>query len=84
MVHIRSISDNTLYENDICNKNLWPHFTSVGLSLYIYVSRGKAWHKLLFLLKGLFKLLLSPGSSTVVTIQIAVMCVMLGMDTADS
>lgn len=59
-------------------------FTCVGLSLYIYVSRGKAWHKLLFLLNRPVKLLVSPGSSAVATIQIAVMCVMLGMDTAGS
>lgn len=54
------------------------------VSLYISVSGGKAWHKLPFLLNRPVKLLASPGSSAVVTIQIAVMCVMLGTDTADS
>lgn len=44
----------------------------------------KSWHKLPFLLNHHFELLASPGSFAVVTIQIAVMCVMLGMDTADS
>lgn len=44
----------------------------------------KSWRKLLFLLNHHIKLRASPGSFAVVTIQIAVMCVMLGMDTADS